>query len=132
MKTQSYTDASSSDGQFPRNFDPWRTLNLKPAARTNAKTPSAEEVKNAYKTLAKQYHPDKCSRNGGGGREKCEKKMSEIALARDIFSDASGRRLQQWEVWRGKAGSASSGGRAGRRGWGGQRGAGGGRMREEL
>ncbi len=36
---------------------------------------SLEEIRNAYRRLAKKYHPDKCR---GAGKKKCEEKIKEI------------------------------------------------------
>jgi len=88
VKKQAYSDAETQS--FPKGFNPWSTLGLKPSR----KVPSKDELKTAYKAAAKQWHPDKCKDN----KEKCEKKMSQAALANTVLSD--GRRLQQWEAWR--------------------------------
>ena len=47
---------------------------------------SAEEIKKAYRTLAKKYHPDFNKDDGGA-----EKKFTEIKEAYDVISDPQKR-----------------------------------------
>ena len=44
-----------------------------------------QEIKKAYKKLAKQYHPDKCSTS------ECEEKFKEINTAHEVLSDKEKR-----------------------------------------
>ena len=53
------------------------------------KTATADEIKKAYRKLAKKYHPDANSDN----KEEAEKKFKEIAEAYEILSD-DGKRKQ--------------------------------------
>lgn len=88
VKKQSYSDTETQE--YPKGFDPWKALDL-PRSRS---VPSTESLKAAYRTVAKQWHPDKCR----VGKQKCEKRMSEAALANRVLADA--RQLQHWEAWR--------------------------------
>lgn len=49
-----------------------------------AKTASDDEIKSAYRKLAKQYHPDRCP-----GDDEAAKKFREIQDAYDVLSDKS-------------------------------------------
>jgi len=51
-----------------------------------AKTASIKEIKQSYKRLAKQYHPDKCSSS------ECEEKFKQINEAHTILSDDTTRK----------------------------------------
>ena len=51
------------------------------------KTASADEIKKAYRTLAREYHPDK-----NAGDAKAEEKFKEISEAYDVLSDEGKRR----------------------------------------
>lgn len=53
------------------------------------KTATADEIKKAYRKLAKKYHPDANSDN----KEEAEKKFKEIAEAYEVLSD-EGKRKQ--------------------------------------
>jgi len=88
FKSQSYSEAETAT--YPKGFDPFRVLGL-PSSKT---VPAKDKLKSAYKEAAKRWHPDKCQTD----KTKCEKRMSETALANTVLSD--GRRLQQWEAWR--------------------------------
>lgn len=93
VKRQAYSDAESEQSYPHKRFNPWTTLQMK----QGRKAPAADELKKAYKEMAKRWHPDKCKAED---RKKCEGKMSEATLANQILGDTSGRRLQQWEAWR--------------------------------
>lgn len=67
------------------------------------KTATADEIKKAYRKLAKKYHPDANSDN----KEEAEKKFKEIAEAYEILSD-DGKRKQYDNF--GHASDAGSGG----------------------
>lgn len=91
VKKQAYSNADSADGRnFPRGFNPWKILQLTPSKSI----PDAGDLKTAYRTAAKKFHPDKCKT----AKADCEKKMSSATLANDVLSDS--RKLQQWEAWR--------------------------------
>jgi len=86
-----------------------------------AESASQDEIKKAYRKLAKQYHPDK-----NKGDAKAEAKFKEISEAYDILGDEKKR--GQYDQMR-KAGFFSNMGGAGGPGgaqWGGQRPGGGG------
>lgn len=59
--------------------DPYQVLGL-------ARTASTEEVKQAYRRLAKQYHPDL-----NPGRSDIEQKFKEVSAAYNLLSDADRR-----------------------------------------
>lgn len=52
------------------------------------KTATADEIKKAYRKLAKKYHPDANSDN----KEEAEKKFKEIAEAYEVLSDDTKRK----------------------------------------
>ena len=54
--------------------DPYQVLNVKPGA-------TAEEIKQAYRKLASQYHPDKLQHLGEEFRQLAEKRFKEIEEA---------------------------------------------------
>ena len=66
------------------------------------KTATADEIKKAYRKLAKKYHPDANSDN----KEEAEKKFKEIAEAYEVLSDEGKRK--QYDTF-GNASDAGSG-----------------------
>ena len=52
-----------------------------------AKTSTADDIKKAYRKLARQYHPD-----ANAGDEKAEEKFKEISEAYDVLSNDEKRR----------------------------------------
>jgi DnaJ like chaperone protein len=69
------SDAANSDG--PRS--PHEVLGVSPNA-------AAEEIKQAYKKLAGQYHPDKVQHLGEEFRALAEKRFKEIQAAYDALT----------------------------------------------
>jgi curved DNA-binding protein CbpA len=53
-----------------------------------SKDASSEEIKNAYRKLAKQWHPDLHQQDGPGAVKYAEEKFKEIGEAYDILSDS--------------------------------------------
>lgn len=53
---------------------------------------SADEIKRAYKDLAKKYHPDVCSHAGEAERKKNEERFKGISEAYAVLSDEKKRR----------------------------------------
>ena len=51
------------------------------------KNASDEEIKKAYRKLARQYHPDR-----NAGDKKAEERFKEISQAHDVLSDADKRK----------------------------------------
>jgi len=88
---------------FDPTADLYKTLGVKPEA-------SAEEIKKAYRRLAKQYHPD----TTGGDKTK-ESKFKEISTAYEVLGDPEKR--SQYDALR--AGPQSAGGFPGGFGQGG-------------
>ena len=76
------------------------------------KTATADEIKKAYRKLAKKYHPDANSDN----KEEAEKKFKEIAEAYEVLSDEGKRK--QYDTF----GNASDAGSGGYHSYGGQSG----------
>ena len=58
------------------------------------KTATADEIKKAYRKLAKKYHPDANSDN----KEEAEKKFKEIAEAYEVLSDEG--KKKQYDAFR--------------------------------
>ncbi len=73
---------------------------------------SEKEIKRAYRTLTKKYHPDVCSEEG------CEEKFKEINEAYSVLSDA-GKRAQYDRLGHDAYTSASKGSYQGGGGFGG-------------
>jgi DnaJ-class molecular chaperone len=82
---------------FDPSIDHYKVLGVKPEA-------SAEEIKKAYRRLAKQYHPD----STGGDKAK-EVRFKEVGQAYDVLGDSKKR--AQYDAVR--SGAAFGGGRAG-------------------
>lgn len=81
---------------FDPTADLYKTLGVKPEA-------SAEEIKKAYRRLAKRYHPD----STGGDKTK-ESKFKEISTAYDVLGDPEKR--SQYDALRAGGPQFSSGG----------------------
>lgn len=60
--------------------DAYATLGLDPSRR-----PSDEQIREAYRRLAQQYHPDRVSHLAPEFRELAERKFREIKAARDLL-----------------------------------------------
>jgi DnaJ-class molecular chaperone len=91
--------------------DPYKTLGVSPGA-------SADEIKKAYRKLAKKLHPDV-----NPGNKKVETQFKEATAAYDVLGDAEKRRkFDAGEI--DENGNARGWGGAGNRGWGGATGAG--------
>jgi molecular chaperone DnaJ len=82
---------------FDPSIDHYKVLGVKPEA-------NAEEIKKAYRRLAKQYHPD----STGGDKAK-EARFKEVGQAYDVLGDSKKR--AQYDAIR--SGAAFGGGRAG-------------------
>src|SRR5271154_3854343 len=88
-------------------LDPYKILGI-------SKTASADEIKSAYRKLAKKLHPDV-----NPGRKDIEQKFKEVTAAYDLLSDKDKRaRFDRGEVdaqgnERGFAGGDPFGGRGG-------------------
>jgi len=92
--------------------DPWKTLTNDPYQELGvAKTASADEVRKAFRKLAKQHHPDT-----NPGDKAAEEKFKRVAAAFDIVGDAEKRaKFDRGEIGadgrqRGYSGGASPGG----------------------
>jgi molecular chaperone DnaJ len=70
------------------------------------KTASADEIKKAYRKLARQYHPD-----ANAGDSKAEEKFKEVSEAYDVLSDDAKRR--EYDEMRQYGGTMGGGGFAG-------------------
>src|SRR4029453_13155596 len=87
--------------------DPYKTLGVAPGA-------SADEIKKAYRKLAKKLHPDV-----NPGNKKIETQFKEATAAYDLLSDAEKRRkfdageIDDQGNPRGFSGWGGTGGRAG-------------------
>jgi molecular chaperone DnaJ len=82
---------------FDPSIDHYKVLGVKPEA-------NAEEIKRAYRKLAKQYHPD----STGGDKAK-EARFKEVGQAYDVLGDSKKR--AQYDAMR--AGGVFGGGRPG-------------------
>lgn len=82
---------------FDPSIDHYKVLGVKPEA-------NAEEIKRAYRKLAKQYHPD----STGGDKAK-EARFKEVGQAYDVLGDSKKR--AQYDAIR--SGAAFGGGRPG-------------------
>src|SRR2546425_9045906 len=78
---------------------------------------STEEIRKAYRKLARKYHPDI-----NPGNKEAENKFKEISVAYDILSDPEKHKLYDefGEAGRGARVVSEEGGRD--RGWGGKKG----------
>ncbi len=56
------------------------------------KDATADEIKKAYRKLARQHHPDANSGHGDSDRDKAEAKFKEISEAYDVLSDTARRK----------------------------------------
>ena len=56
------------------------------------KTASADEIKKAYRKLARKHHPDANSGTGEADRDKAEARFKEISEAYDVLSDPTRRK----------------------------------------
>ena len=57
-----------------------------------SKTASPDDIKKAYRKLARQHHPDANSGHGDADRDRAETKFKEISEAYDVLSDPQMRR----------------------------------------
>ena len=89
-----------------------------------ARTASADEIKKAYRRLARQYHPDLHS---GAKKAEMEKKFKELNEAHEVLSDADTRRKydQYGAQWEQADAFEKARQQAGARGYGAQQGFGG-------
>src|SRR5256886_15027537 len=65
---------------MPPRADYYKTLGV-------GKNATDDEIKKAYRRLARQYHPDR-----NPGDKKAEERFKEISLAHDVLSDAEKRK----------------------------------------
>lgn len=57
------------------------------------KTATADEIKSAYRKLAKKYHPDMYTTASDAEKKKAEEKFKEINHAYEVLSDAEKRKV---------------------------------------
>ena len=57
-----------------------------------SKTASADEIKKAFRRLARQYHPDLHSGGSGGKKAEMERKFKELNEAHEVLSDPEKRK----------------------------------------
>lgn len=57
------------------------------------KTATADEIKSAYRKLAKKYHPDMYTTASDDEKKKAEEKFKEISHAYEVLSDAEKRKV---------------------------------------
>lgn len=57
------------------------------------KTATADEIKSAYRKLAKKYHPDMYTTASDDEKKKAEEKFKEINHAYEVLSDAEKRKV---------------------------------------
>jgi molecular chaperone DnaJ len=57
-----------------------------------SKTASADEIKKAYRKLARKHHPDANSGTGDADRDRAETRFKEISEAYDVLSDPARRK----------------------------------------
>src|SRR5262245_21389328 len=86
---------------FDPSIDYYKALGVAPKA-------TADEIKKAYRKLAKQYHPD----STGGDKAK-ETRFKEIGAAYDVLGDAKKRETYDQIREYGMAGRGARGGRRG-------------------
>ena len=71
------------------------------------KDAAPEEIKRAYVSLVKQYHPDRAG-NDEAKKEEYNERLLKIMAAYEVLSDAEARKSYDGELSAGTAGSASS------------------------
>ena len=80
-------------GQQTGGWQPYRNVALEQAYQTLGipSTATDDEVRQAYRRLALQFHPDRVAAQGEAARQQAEKKFQEITQARDIIMQSRGQ-----------------------------------------